>query len=200
MTRARKIIFIVLITFIFVSGYMTWHKYTMNQTSRSPSQELPSVIQSINKDEYIGVISVNKNGQNVYASEKYNLRFTYPQGWRVGDNHLGYGTFQLFNFRSELYQKGFQKGQNKIEAGIGSGNTYGTSSDYPEKTRVAKDVVVSGKLATRFEIELMGGEKILSYITALPNFSNKYLGITIYGDPLNFYVLDDLVKSIEWLN
>ena len=155
----------------------------------------------VKTDEYVGLISANIDGQNIYTSDKYGIKFTYPKELRAGDNHLGYGTFQLFNY--DVSQAGgkslFPKGQNKIEASIVSSNIYGTSDDYPEKGRTIKQVLVAGQTATRFEIELARGEKILSYIVSLPSTSGKYLSINMYGDPLNFHILDEVVRSIVWL-
>ena len=122
---------------------------------------------------------------------------------RVGDNHLGYGTFQLFKYANLLESRddGFsgEGSINKIEAGISASNSYGTSTDYPEKERITKEVVVAGQPAIRFEVELSGGQKILSYSILLPTMIDKYLSIVIYGDSSNFHILDEIVKSIEWM-
>lgn len=194
---------IVLILVVLLVSSVVWYfllptkKELANTTL--PDKAVISQIPII--DEYVGLISATTDGQNIYTSNKYGIKFTYPQGWRVGDNHLGYGTFQLFNY--DVSQAGgkslFPKGQNKIEASILSNNIYGTSTDYPEKGRVVKQVLVAGQVATRFDIELVGGEKILSYIVSLPSTSEKYFSINMYGDPLNFHILDEVVGSITWL-
>jgi hypothetical protein len=63
---------------------------------------------------------------------------------------------------------------------------------------VPDDVEVTGSNCSRFEVELVGGEKILSYGIPLGETEGKYLNISIYGDPSNFSVLDTLVKSIAF--
>ena len=198
---------IVLILAVLLMPSVVWY-FLFHTKKELVNSTLPdkTVISQIpvetDEDEYVGLISANMDNQNIYTSDKYGIKFTYPKEWRVGDNHLGYGTFQLFNY--DVSQAGgkslFPKGQNKIEASIVSTNIYGASTDYPETRRVIKQVLVAGQTATRFEIELTGGEKILSYIVSLPVTSDKYFSINMYGDPLNFHILDEVVGSIVWLS
>ena len=138
--------------------------------------------------------------ENIYTNTEYGFRFTYPQGWHLGDNNFERGTFQLFNYsESEASGSVFPVGTNKIEARISANNTYGTSDDYPQKTRTVTEVNIAGQKATRMEVELIGGEKILSYTISLPQNNGEFLAITIYGDSSNFYVLEELIADIEWL-
>ena len=52
------------------------------------------------------------------------MSFTYPKGWRVGDNHLEHGTFQLYNYDDSTSSGSvFAPGQDKIEAGIIEGSS-----------------------------------------------------------------------------
>ena len=200
--RKNKIIFILITTLIIV---VAWYFLAGEQVSK-PNSSLPQtavmpIQMPINQDEYVGMISVGKDGQSVYTSNKYNFQFIYPQGWRVGDNHLGYGMFQLFNYdASDAVGKSvFPQGHSKIEALISTDDSYKSSTDYPEKGRVIRKVVVAGQPATRFEIELIGGEKILSYIVLLPGDSGKYLSIHMYGDSSNFHTLDEIIESLVWI-
>jgi len=152
--------------------------------------------------KYVGLILSNIDGNNVYTNNKYGFSFTFPQGWRVGDNHLGYGTFQIFNYpESQAMERGgfpTNSKMNKIEAGISDSSAYEISLIYPEATRTIKNVVISGQNSVRTEIELVGGEKILSYSIPLFSIDNQFLVISIYGDPSNFVVIDNLVKSINF--
>lgn len=199
----KSVTFLVLSALVIVAGYTIWNNNKFaSQTNSSQPQEFSSTEKLINENEYAGVTSINKDRKYTYTSKRYNFKFTYPSGWWVSDNRLGYGTLQILNYDISKANGGsiFPKGHNKIEATISSSNTYGISSDYPEKIRERREVIVAGQSGFRSEIELTGGEKILSYAIALPSNPNQYFSITIYGDPLNFYILDDLIKSIEWLN
>ncbi len=142
----------------------------------------------------------NTDEKSIYVNQKYGIQFTYPQTWRVVDNILGRGIFQLFNY-SEFGASGsvFAVGTNKIEAVVGTNDMYGSSDDYPEKTRMVTEIEVVGQKTIRTEIELIGGEKILHYAVSLPKHSGKFFSVAIYGDPLNFYILDELIASIEWI-
>lgn len=209
--KRSKTILILIILFVIVAGYFLLHKFE-NQISNLPKETTPSLqpptdIQKYGTsteayNSYVGVITQNANGQNVYTSSKYHLSFTYPQGWRVGDNHLGYGSFQIFNFEPEIGQKGFLKGQNKIEAGIAviDPHDFGKNTDFPEGYSTTTKVTIAGEPSIRFDINYpAGGVRLFSYIIPIPDTLNNYIGISIYGDPSNFYVLNDLVKSLEWL-
>lgn len=151
--------------------------------------------------DYVGIIATTTANTMLYTSKKYNFQLIYPQGWNVGDNHLGYGTFQLFNYdlSQALGKSFFPKGHNKIEAVISTSDLDEISDIYSEKKRVEKEVVVAGQKATRVEVELLGGEKILIYIISLPTTSSQYLNISIYGDSSNFHVLDEMVESLVFL-
>ncbi len=39
----------------------------------------------------------------------------------------------------------------------------------------------------------------LGYLIPLMNADGKFLAITIFGDPSNFYILQDLIASFEWV-
>ncbi len=159
---------------------------------------------TVNTNEPVGTISTTTSGQTSYVNKNMGLTFEFPQDWHLGMNTLGdasgHGYLQLFNY-DEHQADGksvFSEGHNKIEAGISSEDTYGTSSDYPEKSRVTKKITVSGQPATLVDIEL-GGQNIRNYSIELPSSSGKLFSISIYGDPKNFEVLDNLIKSFKWI-
>jgi hypothetical protein len=188
---------LVLSVIFFMAIGFVWYLIFSNKKEDTTISQIP-----VNIDEYIGTISSNVDGQNMYTSNKYNFQFIYPEEWRVGDNHLGYGTFQIFNYKeSEATETSvFQKGRNKVEIAITSNNTVDTSPEYPEMNRITKEIMVNGQPATRFEIEMTGGGKILSYKILIPTISNKYVSMSIYGDSSNFHILDEIVKSLIWIH
>lgn len=189
-TKKNKIIlFLLIIIILFGGGYLLWN---IQNKSNNSAQEEPSNTEQISKES-----------KNTYTDEKYGFRFVYPQGWRIGDNRIDYGTLQLFNYSAAQAsgKGGFpgDGGMNKIEAAISANNAYGSSDDYPEKSRTTAEVTVAGQKATRTEVELAGGEKMIFYAVPLPKHPGKFFGVTIYGDPSNFHVLDEIIASIEWL-
>lgn len=144
-------------------------------------------------------IDVQTPVAGVYTSEKYGFRFSYPQEWHVGSDNLGAGALQLFNYtESEATGSKFSPGMNKIEAVVVVGNPYESTSDYPEKDRQTTEVSVAGREAIRTEIEFLDGQKILGYLIPLNNDSGN-LAITMYGDPENFYALENLVAGFEFI-
>jgi hypothetical protein len=191
----NQIVLDLSIIFFLAIGFIWYILFTDKKEDATISQ-IPA-----NINEYIGTISSSTDGRNVYISNKYDLQFIYPEEWRVGDNHLGYGTFQIFNYdESEATGSSiFPKGWNKIEIAITSNSTVDTSPEYPEINRITKEVLVGGQPATRVETEFTGGVKILSYKILLPTISNKYLSMSMYGDSSNFYILDEIVKSLIWI-
>jgi hypothetical protein len=168
----------------------------------SQSDATSSGASQVNESEYVGTISSSTDGQNVYTNYKYKFRFEYPQGWFVGDNHLGYGSFQLFNYDASTPEGGKSQGNNKydkIEVGIGESEYYGTSDIYPEKNRTTEKIQIAGQAATRQLMTLQSGQEILAYAIPIQNLPGRFLTIAIYGDPSNFSVLDHIVSTINWI-
>lgn len=200
-------------TVIFLIAIVGWYfllYQPVNQTedSLNNSKLSPQKIADIQKygtsteayNSYTGIISQNTKGQNVYTSPKYRLSFIYPQGWNVGDNHLGYGTLQFFSPDVKGGTDYIAVG-NKIEVAIVAKNPPGTIGDvlFPAGYSTTTEVVVAGKPVKRTDANYpAGGAAFVSYTIPLPDIPNKYLVISIYGNPLNSYILDDLVKSITW--
>lgn len=151
--------------------------------------------------------SLDSNSQNeistaggVYTSEEYGFRFSYPDDWYMGNGDLERGTLQFFNYdKSKASGAVFSAGTNKIEAIVVAVSPYEPSSDYPEKTHMTTKTVVGGREASRIEVELVGGEKMLGYLIPLANTNGKFLAIAIYGDPLNFRILEDIVTGFGWM-
>lgn len=175
MGTARKIIFGV-ITLVFVAGGYFFG------SSRSGDR-----------------ISTQTSMTDVYTNEEYGFRFSYPQEWHAGADNLGAGALQLFNYKeSEATGSKFSPGMNKIEVVVAVGNPYESTSDYPEKDRQTTEVSVAGREVIRTEIEFLDGQKILGYLIPLNN-DNGNLAITVYGDPENFYILENLVAGFEFV-
>lgn len=149
-----------------------------------------------------GTVSTTTDAQMVYENKNLGLQFNFPLGWHAGVNTLGdssgYGYLQLFNY-DETKASGsvFPEGENKIEIAITDENTIATSSDYPEQSRKTNQVQIAGKTATQFDIILSGSQKYRAYI--IP-FQSRFLRMVIYGDPANFYLLDNIVKSIVFVS
>ena len=90
---------------------------------------------------------------------------------------------------------------NKIEAVVGERKMFGEepSSDYPEKSRKTETVYIAGREAIKKNVTLTGGQQFRTYIIPVPSANGDYLmHITMYGNPDNFYILDNLIKTIEW--
>ena len=85
-----------------------------------------NIVQENGTDAYVGNISSSTNENNLYTNKKFGVSFVFPsKGWYIGDNHLGYGTFQLFNYdESAASGKGFLALQNKIELTIANKLSY----------------------------------------------------------------------------
>ena len=90
---------------------------------------------------------------------------------------------------------------HKIEAVVGERKMFGEepSSDYPEKSRKTETVYIAGREAIKKNVTLTGGQQFRTYIIPVPSANGDYLmHITMYGNPDNFYILDNLIKTIEW--
>ena len=189
------------------SDYVTYScKSFVKMTSVVPmiSGNSNNIVSSSSSDfsEYIGVISTTTDGQHLYASKKYGLQFEYPQGWYVGDNQLGYGTLQFFNYDESTMERGeLTKSYklNKIEASIGNNSHYGTSDIYPEKMRDAQSLKIAGQSATRESITFNDGARALFYSIPIPQLTGTYFDVVIYGNASNFSVLDNLMSTLYWV-
>lgn len=129
-----------------------------------------------------------------YISKEFGLKFDYPNNWREGNKNINDhgGVFQLFNYSELNSGSNFLKGMNKIEMTIiGNPLTY---FPHPEN---AVETMFAGQKAYRFQDASIGSS--LSYTISLPSYPGKYLVATIYGDSVNYDVLEEILKSLMWL-
>lgn len=196
---------------VLCGGMLFWYQYNRTNISMwRPAATSTNPTQG-DLEQYVGQITTDANGNNVYTSLKYRLSFTYPKGWHVGDNHLGYGTLQLLNYDENTVSPkdsfGVDSKINKIEAGIGNGDPEDVvskivvkdpSADYPVEKFSNVHLVIGGQSAIKTTIELVGGEKDVTYSIPLKSMPNMFLGITIYGDPTKFPILDQIVQSLKF--
>lgn len=164
-------------------------------------QDLPT---PFNRADYRGTITKDAEGKNVYTSSKLALRFTFPNGWHVGDNTLGNGTLQFFNYDHENigprdWFSPYGEHMNKIEAMVAVVDAHERSDIDLEKWRQMTDIRIAGQSAKRIDVQYEYGGEVRSYSIPLPSKPGQFLSITIHGDPSNFGVLDKLVESLEWI-
>lgn len=191
--KSRTIISIIaLVVLVAAVSYFYCVKDATNTENPINATSTPVVVNTIK-----GVVTKNQDGTNQYTNEVYKLTFNFTSKWHIGSDDLSNGTLQLFNYDENIYRKGFGSGENKIEARIGIENTYQISSDYPEKSRTTKQIMVTGQNTNVLDIELESGEKMRTYFIPLTSMSGKYFIVTIYGDYSNFVELDNLVKSFQ---
>lgn len=202
MKPSKTKLILLLAIFVIVAFFVFWKTQQPKGNVTATTQPTPStnVVPNNDRDAYKGAISTSTNTSNAYFSKKYGVSFLFPNTWHVGDNSLGFGTLQLFNYNESIASKDFSPtGEtNKIEAVISDSNTNPASTYYPEKQRTSKEVTVDGRNATIFDVELVGGQKIRTYYVSLPTMSGKYLAISIYGGVQNFHVLDEIVSSLKF--
>ncbi|MHB8651903.1 MAG: hypothetical protein ACYC8S_02095 [Minisyncoccota bacterium] len=183
----------------------------------------PYVSKQSDTREYTGVISPSTEKLNLYTAKRYGLQFLYPKEWRVKDNFFGRlgnnspGQIIFSNYpESEEYSSvpTETNGKNSILIQTYSDNIYATSTGgYNDSKIVKKQVMIAGRPVTKFEIEgeaLTGvhGQvtyfgkggiyHVLVYFIPIPN-SGNYLRFSIYGDPSNFHVLDEIVQSLVFI-
>lgn len=179
---------VILLTIISGGYFLLKNKSNVND----------SAVEQLSEMEKSNIYTLQE--QNLYKNETYGFSFNYPQDWHIGIDNLGRGPVQFFNYEETNEREVlFSSGRNKIEAVIVKNNPFKESNDYPEKLHVEIEASIAGRKATRTEIELIGGEKMLGYLVPLPNDENKSLAITIYGDPDNFYILENIIDNFEWL-
>lgn len=181
-------------------------------TINLPADEAQHVKNSIafepDLSAYVGQITNNADGSRTYTSSKYGISFTFPGEWYVGDNHLGYGSFQLSNYDPNdpnlPAKDSMAPGYAKIEIVISDAAMSEPTSDYPEQSRNSQHVTVAGQSGIATEVTYAGGNKSVSYGIALPDGSGKYLFITAHAgndaptQASAFKTLDTIVKSITW--
>jgi hypothetical protein len=149
--------------------------------------------------QYVGEIASDASGNNTYTSPKYGISFTYPKGWHIDSNSLGYGTLRLINFDVRANeQRDFAPGQNKIEVNIDTHPSVEYSPDYPNEKHEITRVEIGGIRTVRTVVFLSEGLEFLNYIIPIPALKEKYLTMSMWGDSANFYVLDQVARSIKF--
>lgn len=179
--------------------------YVNQQNNVSMIFEVPSSTtkeMDLNTTTTVNSIATIKPNDIIYKDEKNKFQFHIPQGWYIMDNPNKTDTdiLQLFNYQEPQVDEKLQSDKkNKIEVVVVENNPYQQTEDYPEIKHEITKINIAGRSASRIEIEYISGEQIIGYLIPLPNTKEKLLAITIYGDSINFFVLDTLITSIEWL-
>ncbi|MBI2120936.1 MAG: hypothetical protein HYT94_04920 [Parcubacteria group bacterium] len=196
MKTNKTIIIVAVVIFLAIIVFLVKPKNNTAIPVPSPN----TATNTVKTGDFVGSISEGTDDHLLYSNEKIGLTFAFPKNWRVGDNSLGNGYLQLFNYDvSQATGKSvFPAGHNKIEAIVGTSNRYEQSSDYPAKSVNEQQIEIDGQNVTRTDVELAGGEKERIYYILIPTDPEKFLSVVIFGDVSNFSVLDDLVKSIRW--
>jgi hypothetical protein len=145
-----------------------------------------------------------------YSNAEFGFEFFYPENWYMDHDDLPNGTIQLFNDLlgptkndpTDIFpeKRDFKK-TNKIEIVVVNRDRFdaGPSDIFPEKTRKVSEVTVDGQISTRTHVELKGGSMILGYVIPIKGFPNMIMSIAIHGNKDNFYVLDQIVETINFI-
>lgn len=135
---------------------------------------------------------------STYVSSKYKFSFQYPSTWRIGDNRIGYGTLQLFNYDEaeadgNLHDWG--KGHNKIELVIGTRDpkSYATEVGNGENGTY-EETVIGGQKAF-----IGRNDRMQAYLIELPDQNGVYMIINVYGDPASHSIITEVISTLEWL-
>lgn len=152
---------------------------------------LPPVTSSIPEEN----AQVSQSATPTYVSNDYKFSFAYPETWHLGGDDLGVngGVLQLFNFDREQstgLEGAWATGHNNIQVVVlNNFNNHFTDG-------ITTEVVVAGQWAFFNQGEEV---KYNSYVIPLPSQPGKHLQVTIYGDPENYFILDELLKTMTWL-
>jgi hypothetical protein len=151
------------------------------------------------------------NGKEmVYTNKKYSYSFNYPNNWTLGNNVFGSGQIQLFkdtyyinNDNSSSYNFRYTY---KIETALVK-NSDQTNFDEGGDKISSTTVSINGTEVKRLDFSHYSngevGEKyIRSYIIPLQSDMSYSLAVTMYNfgtSTSDFTVIDNIVKSIKWL-
>ena len=200
---ANTILIIAIVVIVAAAGW--WYFSKSNTPSLSETSQLPNVPEDMNNDtasqpivpgsdksetnpKYY-VMDISQSGDSMLiANATLGVQFSVPGIWRVGDNRLGYGTFQIFNYSdAEASYGGWRTGQNKIEMSL-------IDDPVSFATGEIKSVKIAGQNASRAECE--EGNCIL-YIVPLRSIPAKFITLTIYGDSNNYKILETVVATLS---
>ncbi|MEY3784173.1 MAG: hypothetical protein RLZZ230_495 [Candidatus Parcubacteria bacterium] len=189
-------IYILLVTLlvIIIGGLYYYGFYgkgenvVLNETESSVPKE-PEVI-----------INNSQESLKKYENTTFGFSFEYPVDWHIGNDNLGKGTLQLFNYDESLVSGSVLKsGRNKIEIVISGTNIDDSTDIYTDLLQEEYEIEVAGVTSKKFIIELTGGEKMITYYIPLTKTKEEYLSMTMYGDINNFRVIDNIAGSLMWL-
>ncbi len=215
----KKIAVLFVVIFLFVGGTSWFYcKVAKNKqqylpiTYGVPSPIAPPLgsatatpyIKSLEIGEYAGIISSSTvKNQNLYTNEKYGFQISYPQGYVMGDNMLGYpvdgkeelGQLWLFNPASDYGNNG------AIGMNIMHSKEY--SLENTDKVIMKKQISVAGQPVYVYDVEQhfaeSEGYRFLLYVIPLPSHHDKYLWIKFHGNLSKLLTPDEIVKNIQWL-
>ncbi|HVS79817.1 MAG TPA: hypothetical protein VHF05_02470 [Candidatus Paceibacterota bacterium] len=203
---SKKLTILIVVAIILIAAVLAGWKLhfsdnqqtTIVQTATTTTESDMLTDTQQNNESLTGTVTSTTNGQFIYRNDKIGIQFVFPAGWHIGSDSLNNGTLQLFNYDERMPRKGFSQGMNKIEADINTHNVY-FNTEYPEKASSTKQITVAGQKSVQEDLELATGLKIRAYFIPMPSQPDLYFGIAVYGDPSNFYVLDNLVQSLSWV-
>ena len=151
----------------------------------------------------VGTVASSSPGSNSYSNKAYGFSFEYPAAWYVEDGGIAGSvlTFSNYDPVTAPGKGGFPAGDNKIQVGLSASDIVSESSasDFPQKIRSVTHPMIAGVTATLVDIALAGDEQMLVYFVPLKGTQpHTFLSMVIYGDPANFYVLQNLTKSLKF--
>lgn len=215
--KEKKIIIIILIT-LFILAFGFWLQALRDIARGDTGKNIfgeqilnPGTI--VETDFYRGIIASSTiKGYSTYISKKYGVRFSFPEEWG-GRGYLD-GSVAFANYPASEYPDFAltgTDGRSQISAWFEGRLPYGAIGEFSLATmnkqeKEKRQVMVDGQPADRWEIKayLWGRDAhVLTYFITLPpqplQDHRGYLRFDIYGDPANFYILDEMVKTIKWL-
>jgi hypothetical protein len=133
-----------------------------------------------------------------YTSERYGLSFKYPESWRVGDDRLEEGTFQLKNYpeSAELPTDFARSPGEKIEMHVGRSDD--PVSFFEGSGLDPTETVVAGQRAFTVTDEYGIPNPSISYAIEIPSHPDHYLTLSLSGDLSERDVLELILRSITW--
>lgn len=198
--KKRVLVFILIILCVTGIGFLlnALSKVSKRDTGKNifGSQILPPGTPS-NVETYRGIVTKGTKGYNTYTSKKYGIQFSFPEEWRGGSGYLGYGSVSLFNYpvsEEPDFALSGTDGKNHIQVSLGPEDSY---------AKIGEQITIAGQPASRLaksrtEPDFANGKDTLDYFISIPNSYNQ-LNFTMYGDPLNFYILDEMVRTVTWI-
>ncbi len=207
MKKTTKISLVALVIAIVFVAWMISAQVRSNASQPAVTQPF---VMPTDAESYVGTITQDEEGIMHYSSPVYDISFSFTQEWFVGDNHLGYGTFQLLSYdprNSDVAGKDFMPPHKaKIEMAIVNAPSSQPSSDFPEQNRTSRKTTIAGQNAVVDDISFAGGNKLRVITIALPNPKNpegKYLSLSAYAGDSDtagevFAVQDAIANTIVW--